>query len=333
MTSPIRRGALALALGILGFSLGSARAGITVIDRPDAAPANRHYPANRRPLLASPLVKLPVGAVRPGLAAAAIGAQGRRLLRPSRRAERLPEEGSNAWLSPKGEGRARLGRIALLAQGLRRLGLSAGRPRIIKEARRWIEAAIASQRRRRLLRPRGGASTTAQSQARQARPVAEHAHAQRPAIVLRILGDERVIRPHDPVLPLELCVPEDDFLPPLLAAAAGGRQPGERLLALQPHGRAVALGPGREDPPPHGQLDRRHRELARREHLAVLPRPGGLFPAVEGPEAPGGHRAELPRHGAASTARCPAGCTGPTRTAAPATPIRARPPRPAPWSR
>ena len=35
MTSPIRRGALALALGILGFSLGSARAGIAVVDRPD----------------------------------------------------------------------------------------------------------------------------------------------------------------------------------------------------------------------------------------------------------------------------------------------------------
>ena len=34
MTSRVRRGALAL--GVLGFSLASARAGITVIDRLDA---------------------------------------------------------------------------------------------------------------------------------------------------------------------------------------------------------------------------------------------------------------------------------------------------------
>ena len=65
MTSRVRRGALAL--GILGFPLVSARAGITVIDRPAAANStNHHYPANRRPLLPSPLVKLPVARSAPG---------------------------------------------------------------------------------------------------------------------------------------------------------------------------------------------------------------------------------------------------------------------------
>lgn len=47
--------------GCLG---GPPDAAIAASERPQGAP-NAHYPGNRPPLLPSPLVKLPLGAVRP----------------------------------------------------------------------------------------------------------------------------------------------------------------------------------------------------------------------------------------------------------------------------
>ena len=74
-------------------------------------------------------------------------------------------------------------------------------------------------------------------------------------------GDKRVL-PHDALLPLGA------GLAGQTSSCAGswqkqrfGRQPGERLLALQPHRRGLALGPGPEDPQAHGRLDTGGRHL------------------------------------------------------------------------
>ena len=69
----------------------------------------------------------------------------------------------------------------------------------------------------------------------------------------------------------------------LLAADAVRRQPGERLLALQPHRRGVAAGPGPQDPREHGRLDQRRAQLAQREHRPVLPRAGRVLAAGQRP--------------------------------------------------
>jgi hypothetical protein len=58
----------------------------------------------------------------------------------------LKPEG-NAWLSPKGEGdRSCWEELPYWLKGFGNLGYLLDDPRIIKEARRWLEAAMASQR-------------------------------------------------------------------------------------------------------------------------------------------------------------------------------------------
>jgi hypothetical protein len=115
---------------------------------PDTAPANRLYPGNREPLLASPLVKLPVGAVKPRgwlrkqMELMADGFSGRldelsRFLQPE----------GNAWLDPKGEGdRSFWEELPYWLKGFGDLGYLLDDQRIIKEARRWLEPAFSSQR-------------------------------------------------------------------------------------------------------------------------------------------------------------------------------------------
>ena len=209
---------------------------------PDTTPANQFYPGNREPLLPSPLVKLPVGAVKPHgwlrkqMELMADGFSGHldelsRFLQPQ----------GNAWLNPKGEGdQSFWEELPYWLKGFGDLGYVLGDQRIIKEARRWIGTGFLQPARRRLLRPAAELDEHQDAQGRQARPVAQHGHAQRPAVVLRILRRPARAGADGPVLPLGAWHPGGRLPLALLAAAAGRRQPGKRLLALQPHRRAVA---------------------------------------------------------------------------------------------
>src|SRR5512145_3229170 len=60
---------LSLAGGILfaalAMNLTTQAAEVQVVDRPDMRGANRHYIANRAPLVPSPFIKLPIGSITP----------------------------------------------------------------------------------------------------------------------------------------------------------------------------------------------------------------------------------------------------------------------------
>ena len=56
----LARTALLVSLSAMSFA-----AEMTIVDRPDASGRIDHYTANRQPLAPSPVVKLPVGAIRP----------------------------------------------------------------------------------------------------------------------------------------------------------------------------------------------------------------------------------------------------------------------------
>lgn len=111
------------------------------------SPVNRHYAGNRAPLLPSPLIKLPTGSIRPEgwlrqqLELMAEGFTGH-----------LTEispwckfEGS-AWASPKGQGENGWEELPYWLKGFTSLGYVLGDQRIIAEAKRWIDAILASQR-------------------------------------------------------------------------------------------------------------------------------------------------------------------------------------------
>jgi Beta-L-arabinofuranosidase, GH127 len=123
------------------------------------APADGHsslYTGNRQPLQPSPLIKLPIGGITP-----------RGWLREQLKTEargmtgRLAEisdwcrfEG-NAWANPKGEGHSGWEELPYWLKGYGDLGYVLGDEAIIKEARRWIEAVLASQEEDGWFGPRG----------------------------------------------------------------------------------------------------------------------------------------------------------------------------------
>lgn len=118
-----------------------------VLASPPVAPANAHYPGNRPPLLPSPLVKLPPGAVR------ATGWLGEQLrLEAAGFVGHLTEISpwcrfeNSAWADPQGRGERGWEELPYWLKGFASLGFAARDERIIGEARRWIEACLASRR-------------------------------------------------------------------------------------------------------------------------------------------------------------------------------------------
>ena len=120
--------------------------GVEVVQEPAVGSSNPFYAGNREPLLASPLIKLPIGSIIPKgwlrhqLELEAQGMTGR-----------LPEvskwckfEG-NAWSDPQGQGHSGWEELPYWLKGYGDLGYVLGDQEIIKSARKWIDAVLASQ--------------------------------------------------------------------------------------------------------------------------------------------------------------------------------------------
>ena len=91
---------------------------------PAAAP-DEHYISNRAPLATSPLVKLPVGAIRPeGWLRGQLEVQADGFIGRLTEISAWCRAADNAWLSKEGTGTLPVAGTAVLAQGLRRHGLS-----------------------------------------------------------------------------------------------------------------------------------------------------------------------------------------------------------------
>ncbi len=111
-----------------------------------AEKANDHYPSNRPPLLVSPLVKLPPGSIEPRgwlrgqLVLEARGMTGRLgELSPWLRFDK------SAWANKEGKGDAGWEELPYWLKGYGDLGYVLGDQQIIQEARKWIDAVMASQ--------------------------------------------------------------------------------------------------------------------------------------------------------------------------------------------
>ncbi len=119
---------------------------VYTLHAPPTEGTNDYYVANREPLLANPLMKLPVGSVK------AKGWLNHQLILMSEGMfGRLPElskwcekEGS-AWMDPEGEGNFGWEELPYWLKGFGDLGYLLDNERIIEEAKTWIEAVLASQ--------------------------------------------------------------------------------------------------------------------------------------------------------------------------------------------
>src|SRR5579871_1295411 len=104
------------------------------------------YIGNRAPLAPSPLVRLPIGSIKPkGWLRAQLQTSARGMV--GRLAEISPwcKFDGNAWTDPKGKGHSGWEELPYWLKGYGDLGYVLGDKAIIKEAKKWIDALIDSQ--------------------------------------------------------------------------------------------------------------------------------------------------------------------------------------------
>jgi hypothetical protein len=150
--TPVRRFATAsFATWLLAVILSRAEAAdsvtVQVVNALEgAAPAQFHYPANRPPLAPSPVVRLPIGAVRPAgwlrrqLELQAEGFHGRLT-----EISRFLKKENNAWLSKTGVGDHGWEEPPYWLKGFLGCAYLLENERMIQEAHLWIEGALNSQ--------------------------------------------------------------------------------------------------------------------------------------------------------------------------------------------
>jgi Beta-L-arabinofuranosidase, GH127 catalytic domain/Beta-L-arabinofuranosidase, GH127 middle domain/F5/8 type C domain len=194
----------------------SLRADVRVVSRPDTEPANRFYPGNHAPLLPSPLLKLPVGTVRPeGWLRKQLELQGAGFHGHLTEISKFLRKEKNAWLDPKGQGSSGWEEVPYWLKGFGDCAYLLENQDQIKEAKIWIEGALASQREDGFFGPRGqGAKSTVGS--------TKGKYDLWPNMIMldclqsyyEYSGDKRVVDLMEKYFQWELAVPEKDFLPP-----------------------------------------------------------------------------------------------------------------------
>lgn len=142
-----------LSFGITAPTLGQAANAPASPEEPvvktqlDVSPPNTHYVTNRPPLLPSPLVKLPIGAVKArGWLQTQLKLEADGFIGRLDELSRFLKKEGNAWLSPTGAGGHGWEEVPYWLKGYADLGYLLGDERIITESKIWLEGALAGQR-------------------------------------------------------------------------------------------------------------------------------------------------------------------------------------------
>ncbi len=114
---------------------------------PDSAQGNAFYHGNRSPLLPSPLVKLPVGAIEPrGWLRTQLQLQADGFHGHLTEISRFLKKENNAWLSPTGEGEHGWEEVPYWLKGFISCAYLLNNERMIREAHVWVEGILNSQK-------------------------------------------------------------------------------------------------------------------------------------------------------------------------------------------
>lgn len=136
---------LSVSLLMAGVSCIAAADKVSVVDRPDVSQYNSYYPSNKSPLQPQYFVKLPAGSVKPaGWMAEQLELQKDGLMGNLGEISAWLQKNGNAWLSKGGE----FGweEVPYWLRGYSMTAYILDDPKMLQEARFWIDSIIASQR-------------------------------------------------------------------------------------------------------------------------------------------------------------------------------------------
>lgn len=175
-----------------------------------------HYPANQPPLLPSPLVKLPVGAVRAtGWLKTQLELEADGFVGHLSELSRFLKPEGNAWLDPKGEeDRSFWEEVPYWLKGYGDLAYLLDRPEMIAEARRWLEPTLQGQREDGWLGPRKNLEMINSPRGKKPDvwPNMIMLHAMQS--YYEFTGDKRVLEAMSKYFRWQLQQPDEDFLLP-----------------------------------------------------------------------------------------------------------------------
>jgi hypothetical protein len=187
---------------------------IRVTPVPPRTTTNDFYVSNARPLTASPLLKLPIGAIKPEgwlrrqLELEADGFSGHLM-----EISKFLQKDGNAWLAADGQGHSPWEEVPYWLKGFGDMGYVLGDRRIIDEAKVWIEAILKSRQPDGWFGPianKAGSRDTKKAPDLWPNMVALNALQS----YYEYTGDTRVLELMQEYFKWELTVPEDKFLTP-----------------------------------------------------------------------------------------------------------------------
>lgn len=134
-------------IALLFLSTTSLRAETKVVATPDSSHTNRFYVSNRAPLTPSPFAKLPIGSITPrGWLRHQLELERDGMIGRLKEVSPWLEFSTSSWASKDGSGKRGWEEMPYWLKGYGDLGYVLRDEQIISEAKKWIEAAMASQR-------------------------------------------------------------------------------------------------------------------------------------------------------------------------------------------
>lgn len=137
-----------LAVWLITVSCADTRKPSAVITAiPDTSAHNTHYPGNRAPLVASPYVKLPVGAIMPkGWLLEMMERQRDGLTGNLGKISAWLQKEDNAWLNPEGKGKWGWEEVPYWLKGYASMAYILKNDSMMAETKLWIDGVLGSQR-------------------------------------------------------------------------------------------------------------------------------------------------------------------------------------------
>jgi hypothetical protein len=196
---------------------------VDTVARPDTAQKNRFYIGNREPLIQSPLLKLPTGSIKPqGWLRKQLELEAAGFFGHLPELSRFLIKEGNPWLSPEGVGEKFWEEAPYWLKGYGDLAYVLGDPKMIDEAKVWINGVIGGQRADGYFGPRANVASprvhsTGKPDLWPNMPMLNALQA-----YYEFSGDERVIRLMTKYFEWQLSVPDEDFFLPLWQQQRGG---------------------------------------------------------------------------------------------------------------